>query len=131
MLSQGIDLIETERINGAIERFGDRFLHKIYTPYERELCDRSLLLRVQRYATYWAVKEATMKALGTGYRKGVIFRDIETRHESSGKPYLILYGRSKEIAEELGVKDIAISMSHLENIAVAIVTFELDSRRKT
>ncbi len=123
IVGYGIDIMSTSRIKGAVERFGDKFLRRIYTDNEIKLITR----RKNKYevlTAYWAVKEATMKALGTGNRMGVYFKDIEILHERSGKPYLKLYGWSKRHADRLGVKNIVVSMSHLEDIVVGTVIFE-------
>lgn len=121
MLSVGIDVVEIGRIEKTIDRFGGRFLDRIYTDYERALCDHGNgKARAQRYAGYWAAKEATMKALGTGNRKGVAYKDIETRHEPSGKPYIVLYGAAKSTATNIGVKQMAVSISHEKSIAGAV-----------
>ncbi|MCD6399386.1 holo-ACP synthase [candidate division WOR-3 bacterium] len=119
----GIDIMSTERIKKAIDRFGDRFIKRIYTSREIELVSRRKN-QYEVYAAYWAVKEATMKALGTGNRMGVYFKDIEILHEKSGKPYLKLYNWSKKHAVKLGVKNVVVSMSHLEDIVVGSVIFE-------
>jgi holo-[acyl-carrier protein] synthase len=76
------------------------------------------------FTAFWAVKEAAMKALGTGNRQGVAFRDIEVRHLRTGQPYLVLHGRSAEHARRLGVERIAVSMTHLDDLSVASVIFE-------
>jgi len=124
IIGQGIDIMKTERISRVIARYGERFLKKVYTEYERRFCQTRKGNAVQVYTAYWATKEAAMKALGTGNRKGVRFCDIEIRHHLSGKPYLILYGKSKLISENLGVNNISISMSHLDDLVVASVIME-------
>jgi holo-[acyl-carrier protein] synthase len=120
----GIDIMSTVRIQNAVQRFGDLFTARIYTDYEREFAGRRGKYKYQVYTAFWATKEAAMKALGTGNRKGVRFRDIEIRHERSGKPHIILYSRAKERSAKLSVDGIAVSMSHLEDIVVASVIFE-------
>jgi holo-[acyl-carrier protein] synthase len=120
----GIDIMSTARIAKVIERYGSSFLERVYTSPEREYAGRKLVGSVQVYAAFWAVKEAVMKALGTGMRHGVYFRDIEVRHERSGKPYVRLSGASKHHAERLGADSIVVSMSHLEEMVVAAVVFE-------
>ncbi|MBI3623100.1 holo-ACP synthase [Candidatus Pacearchaeota archaeon] len=125
IIGHGIDTIEVERVEKAIDRFGDRFLSRIYTDYERSLCDYGKgQARFQRYAGYWASKEAAMKALGTGNRQGVTYKDIETRHDPSGRPYLVLYGRASELANCLGVENKVVSITHVEKNANASVIFE-------
>jgi holo-[acyl-carrier protein] synthase len=124
IVGHGIDIMSTARIEKAIRRFGDRFMHKIYTDHERSIVERRQAYAAQICTSLWAAKEATMKALGTGNRQGVRFRDIEIRHEPTGKPYIVLYGVSKQHAERLNVHNIEVSMSHLDDNAVASVIFE-------
>jgi holo-[acyl-carrier protein] synthase len=124
IIGYGIDIMSTGRINRAITRFRDRFLRRIYTDYEIEFTKRRNRGDVQLYTAYWAAKEAAMKALGTGARRGVRFKDIEVRHERSGKPFLLLYGIAGEFAQKLGVDNIVVSMSHLRDVVVASVIFE-------
>jgi len=124
IVGYGIDIMSTARIEQAITRFGDQFLKRIYTKYERERIQGRRKNVHQLYTAYWATKEAVMKALGTGNRQGVRFRDIEVRHEKSGKPYIKLYGVSKEYARKLRVDTIVVSMSHLDASSIASVIFE-------
>ena len=124
IVGYGIDIMSTARIEKTIERFGDRFFRRIYTEYEIEFTRRRNKGALQLYTSCWAVKEAAMKALGTGARRGVRFRDIEVRHERSGKPFLLLYGVAAEFAQRLEVDNIAVSMSHLRDVVVASVIFE-------
>jgi len=124
IIGYGIDIMSTARIEKAITLFNERFLRRIYTDYEIEFSRRRNAGSVQLYTSYWAVKEAAMKALGTGARRGVRFKDIEVRHERTGKPFLLLYGVAQEFARRLGVDNIAVSMSHLRDVVVASVIFE-------
>ena len=110
----GVDIIEIYRIGEAVERFGERFLHRIYTSPELVLCGR----RAHVLAVRFAGKEAVMKLLGTGVR-GVSWQDVEILAYSNGKPLLNLYGGALKEAEKLGITDIAISLSHSEEYAVA------------
>ena len=116
MLSTGVDIIEIDRIARTLERYGDRFLHRIYTPGELEYCRR----RPSKLASRFAAKEATMKALGTGVR-GVGWKDIEVVRAPSGAPSIALYGRARSRAERLGILEISISMSDSRDHAVAFV----------
>jgi len=124
IVGHGIDIMSTARIARAISRHGDHFMRKVYTDHERALIERRSGYAAQICTAFWAVKEAAMKALGTGNRQGVRFRDIEIRHESTGKPYIVLYGASKKHAERLRVDNIEVSMSHLDDHAIASVIFE-------
>jgi len=119
----GIDLEEVERVQGAIERQGERFLKRIYTDQERAYCER-FKDKYERYAGRFAVKEAAMKALGTGWSRGVRWVDIEVVRFPGGRPTLELKGEARKIAERLGVKNVAISITHTPKQAWAQVIFE-------
>ncbi|MBS3147022.1 holo-ACP synthase [Candidatus Woesearchaeota archaeon] len=126
IISYGIDIMQPSRIQAAICAHGEGFLSRIYTTMEVESARRKRYQSgvMEVLTAYWSVKEATMKALGTGNRQGVKFKDIEVCHENSGRPYIELYGIAKEIADKLGVKNIFVSMSHLDDMVVAGVIFE-------
>jgi holo-[acyl-carrier protein] synthase len=130
IVGHGIDIMSTARIKKTIERFGTRFFRRIYTEYEIEFTRRRNKGALQFYTSCWAVKEAAMKALGTGARRGVRFRDIEVRHEGTGKPFLLLYGVAAEFAQRLEVDNIAVSMSHLRDVVVASVIFEKNHKEQ-
>ena len=115
----GIDIIEITRIEKAIVRWGDRFLHRIYTEAELKLSHQKPSSLAARFAS----KEAVMKLLGTG-KKGVGWRDIETLSEPSGKPLVHLYGKARARADSLGIDELAISLSHSREYAIALVTGE-------
>jgi len=123
ILGLGIDIAEIDRIEAAIRRFGDHFLFRLFTPAEIDYCE-SHRNRYERYAGRFAVKEAAMKALGTGWRRGVRWTDFEVARELSGKPTLRLSGRAAELAAQLGVRHIAVSITHSGNTALAQVVFE-------
>ena len=112
----GIDIIEIERVANVLEKHGQRFLNRVYTPRERERYGT----RVQELAARFAAKEATMKALGTGIR-GVRWRDIEVLPNRRGKPILILHETAKRRAELLGLTHFSISLTHSRGDAMAIV----------
>ncbi len=119
----GIDIAEVERIRGAIERHGEVFLRRIFTAKEREYCER-FKNKYERFAGRFAVKEAAMKALGTGWSRGVRWVDIEVVREKGGRPTLALEGEARRIGEKLGVKSIALSITHTASQAYAQVIFE-------
>jgi holo-[acyl-carrier protein] synthase len=119
----GVDIAEVERIQGAIVRHGEVFLRRIYTAREREYCER-FKNKYERYAGRFAAKEAAMKALGTGWRHGVRWVDLEVMRESSGRPTLALTGEAAKIAQQLGVKSAALSITHTQTLALAQVIFE-------
>jgi len=110
----GIDIIEIDRIQKTIERWGDIFLKRVYTDSELDLFRKN----IPSLAARFAAKEAVMKLLGTGVR-GVSWRDIETIYLPSGKPFVKLHGRAKQVAAELGITEIDISLSHSREYAVA------------
>jgi holo-[acyl-carrier protein] synthase len=110
----GTDIIEIARIKQAIDRWGERFLRRIYTEPELNLFGK----RAEALAARFASKEAVMKLLGTG-AKGVGWRDIETLAYPSGKPSIKLYGRAQNEANKLGIKEIDISLAHSREYAIA------------
>lgn len=123
IIGTGIDIAEVPRIRHSIERFGDRFLNRIYTAGEIRYCD-SKANRVERYAARFAAKEAAMKALGTGWSRGVRWRDCEVSRLPGGRPTILFHGKAGEIAATLGLKNAALSISHTEAQAIAQVILE-------
>jgi holo-[acyl-carrier protein] synthase len=119
----GLDIAEIDRIEAAITRHGAPFIERLFTPGEVSYCE-SHKNRYERYAARFAVKEAAMKALGTGWRHGVRWRDIEVTREQGGKPGLRLEGVARSFADRLGVKHISVSITHSGNLALAQVIFE-------
>jgi holo-[acyl-carrier protein] synthase len=116
MLTTGVDIIEIDRIQAALERWGQRFLNRIYTEGEIAYCRG----RPPNLAGRFAAKEAAMKALGTGLR-GVGWKDVEVVRGTGGKPSVRLHGRALLRAEKLGVTELALSLSHSRGYAVAFV----------
>jgi len=123
IIGMGVDLAEVPRIQKAIERHGEPFLRRVFTVAEREYCE-GFRNRYERYAGRFAAKEAAMKALGTGWRRGVRWLDFEVVREKGGRPTLRLDGEAQKIAAELGLKRIALSITHTEMQALAQVIFE-------
>lgn len=123
IVGTGVDLAETGRIHESIERYGQRFRDRIYTPGEIAYCER-FKNKSERYAARFAAKEATFKALGTGWRAGVRWVDVEVTHAPGGRPELVLRGKAAALARELGVERMALSLSHADHYAVAQVIFE-------
>jgi holo-[acyl-carrier protein] synthase len=119
----GVDIAEIDRIEAAIVRRGRAFIQRVFTPAEIAYCERHRH-QAERYAGRFAAKEAAMKALGTGWRRGVRWVDIEVVREPSGKPTLKFSGVTRAIADRLGVKHIAITITHTGNMALAEVIFE-------
>lgn len=116
MAAVGVDIIEIERVEAALAKFGERFLGRVYTPLEVAFCRG----RVSELAARFAAKEAVMKALGTGAR-GVAWREIEVLPNHRGKPLVYLHGRAAARAEKIGLRSLDISMSHSREYAVAFV----------
>ena len=114
--SVGVDIIEIERIKAALRRYGERFLRRVYTPAEQAYCRG----RVPELAVRFAAKEAISKALGTGMR-GIAWQEMEILGDQRGKPLVHLHGRARARAEELGLSEFAVSLSHSRDYAVAFV----------
>ncbi len=123
IVGTGIDMAEPERIRKASERYGRRFLERVYTPAEIAYCERKRN-KWERYAARFAAKEATFKALGTGWRLGIRWKEVEVKNEPSGKPTLRLTGAAAEQAARLDVRHIALSITHTPQFALAQVFFE-------
>ena len=123
IIGSGIDIAEVARIRQAIERFGGRFIERIFTPGEARYCD-SKANRVERYAARFAAKEAAMKALGTGWNHGVRWRDCEVVRMPGGRPSMKFHGKAGEFAARLGMKNTALSLSHTAEQAIAQVILE-------
>jgi holo-[acyl-carrier protein] synthase len=123
IVGTGIDIAEVPRIRQAIERFGDRFIQRVYTEGEILYCD-SKANRVERYAARFAAKEAAMKALGTGWNHGVRWRDCEVTRMPGGRPTLTFHGKAAEFAAKLGANSAALSLSHTAEQAIAQVILE-------
>jgi len=123
IVGTGIDIAETARLGKALDRHGERFSRRIYTPDEIAYCER-FKNKAERYAARFAAKEAAFKALGTGWGEGVRWLDVEVTHQPSGKPELVLTGRAKEVAEQMGVSSTEVSISHADHYVVAQVIFE-------
>jgi holo-[acyl-carrier protein] synthase len=108
-----------------IERHGELFITRVYTDLEIEYCT-TRKAATQHYAGRWAAKEAVLKALGTGWRRGVHWKNFEVAHEISGKPVLRIHGRAAEIASQMGVRGVNVSITHDAGVAAAVVIFEGD-----
>ena len=119
----GLDILETERMARALERHGERFAAKVFTATERSDC-ASRLDQVQAYAARFAAKEACLKALGTGWSRGLFLKDVEVVRTKSGAPTLRLRGAAAERARELGARHHHVSLTHQASIAAAVVVLE-------
>jgi holo-[acyl-carrier protein] synthase len=123
IVGTGVDIAEVERIRASIERFGDRFARRIFTEAEIAYVERKAN-KYERYAARFAAKEAGMKAIGTGWRRGVTWQDFEVANLRSGKPTLLLHGEAAAFAEKLGVKNISLSLTHTREVGMAHVILE-------
>lgn len=123
ILGTGVDLAEVARIRDAVERYGQRFIGRIYTPGEIAYVERKAN-RYERYAGRFAAKEAGMKAIGTGWKRGVRWQDFEVANLPSGRPTLRLHGEAAKIAERLGVKSVQLSITHTAQLGMAHVILE-------
>src|SRR5947208_16317932 len=109
IVGTGIDISEVPRIAESIAKFGDRFLHRVFTEGEMRYCD-SKANRVERYAARFAAKEAAMKALGTGCNHAVRWRDIEVSRQLGGRPTISFHGKAAEFASRIGAVQVALSL---------------------
>ncbi len=123
IVGTGVDLAEVPRIKASIERYGARFIDRIYTPLEIAYVERKAN-RFERYAARFAAKEAGMKALGTGWRRGVRWQDFEVVNLPSGRPTLQLHGAAQTIAAAIGVTAVSLSLTHTSETGMAFVIFE-------
>jgi holo-[acyl-carrier protein] synthase len=123
ILGIGSDIAEVHRIRHSVERFGARFLNRIYTEREQRYCT-SKANSYERFAARFAAKEAGMKAIGTGWNFGVRWVDFEVANEPSGRPTLLLRGVASQFADRLGTKRVSISLTHTADIAFAVVILE-------
>jgi holo-[acyl-carrier protein] synthase len=123
ILGTGVDIAEVPRVRESIERFGDRFLKRVFTDGEIQYCERKAR-RFESYAARFAAKEAGMKALGTGWNHGVRWRDIEVVRPKGQRPTIQFHGAAAAIATKLGAKNIALSLTHTAEQALAHVILE-------
>jgi holo-[acyl-carrier protein] synthase len=123
IVGTGVDLAEVPRIRASIEKFGARFIERVYTPAEIAYVERKAN-RFERYAARFAAKEAGMKAIGTGWRHGVRWQDFEVANLPSGKPTLRLHGVAAQAALRLGVRNVALSITHTAELGMAHVILE-------
>ena len=123
IVGSGIDLVEIRRIQQSVERYGERFLNRVYTAAEQAYCLRKRK-SAESLAARFAAKEAGAKALGTGIRYGVNWLEIEVVREPSGRPTLRFHGRAAQIAARLGAVRAALSITHTAELAMASVVLE-------
>jgi holo-[acyl-carrier protein] synthase len=118
ILGIGTDIVECLRIAQMIERHGELFIARVYTQHEIQYC-QNRKAATQHFAGRWAAKEAVLKAVGTGWRRGISWRDVEIRNLSSGRPTVSLRGGVRDVMEELGIGQVLISISHCRSHATA------------
>lgn len=123
IVGSGVDIAEVDRIRASVERYGAKFVDRVFTPAEIAYVQRKAN-KYERFAARFAAKEAGMKAIGTGWRRGVRWQDFEVTNLPSGKPTLKLHGVAARFAERLGVKNIALSLTHTKENAMAFVVLE-------
>ena len=125
IVGTGVDITEVARIASAVERFGKRFLGRVFTPDEAGYC-LSKPNAAERLAARFAAKEAGMKALGTGLRYGITWQDVEVVRHPGQRPVLRFSGKAAEFADRLGCKRTHLSLSHTKDQAIAYVILEGD-----
>jgi holo-[acyl-carrier protein] synthase len=119
----GVDLIECARIQHSIDRFGDRFLHRVFTDGEIEY-SMSMKFPARHLAARFAAKEAVSKAFGTGIGKAMGWRNIDIQKKTSGEPFLVFSGPAQELATKRGATAALVTLSHTEHHAMASVVLE-------
>jgi holo-[acyl-carrier protein] synthase len=123
VIGVGTDLIEIARIQQSIDRFGERFLERVFTPREIDFCRRKKNA-AESFAARFAAKEAGAKALGTGISRGVGWLELDVARSPGERPHLQLSGRAAELAHSLGVATISLSLTHSRDVALAVVIME-------
>jgi len=123
VIGLGTDLIEIERIERSVARFGERFLERVFTPGEIAYC-HAKRGSAESFAARFAAKEAGAKALGTGISRGVSWKEFEVKRKPGQRPELHLSGRAAEIARELGVRRMSLSLTHSREMSMAVVVAE-------
>ena len=121
VIAHGIDIVEISRIAAMLEEHPERFVDRCFTEIEREYADAGDRRRAERYAVRFACKEAVFKALGTGWRTGISWRDVEVVREPSGQPRIRLTGRCAELAKDSGISTWLVSLSHTDTLACASI----------
>ncbi|MFL6584464.1 MAG: holo-ACP synthase [Chthoniobacterales bacterium] len=119
----GVDLVEVSRIQHSLDRFGERFLRRVFTEGEVAYC-KSMAYPARHFAARFAAKEAVSKAFGTGIGKSMGWHDIDVHRKESGEPFLVLGGGAKQLADERGIGRALITLSHTDNHAMAMIVLE-------
>ena len=123
VLGIGVDMVEVERIQHSLDRFGERFMKRVFTEGEIDYCT-SMKFPARHFAARFAAKEAVSKAFGTGVGKAMGWRDIDIRKKKSGEPFLVFSGPAQELATKRGVTSALITLSHTDHHAMACVVLE-------
>jgi holo-[acyl-carrier protein] synthase len=118
ILGIGTDIIECPRIGKMIEQHGELFLRRVYTEREIRYC-QARKHAIEHFAGRWAAKEAILKAIGSGWSRGIAWTDLEVRNGAGGQPQVLVCGGAKEAAQQRGIGDILISISHCRTYATA------------
>ena len=123
VLGVGVDMVENQRIEHSLERFGERFMHRVFTQGEIDYCT-SMKFPARHFAARFAAKEAVSKAFGTGIGAAMGWREIDIHRKESGEPYVVLHGGAQQLALDRGVSTVWVSLSHTEHHAVATIVVE-------
>jgi len=123
IVGTGIDIVEVPRIERAIQRYGERFINRLFTPDEADYCRRGAR-PAEHFAARFAAKEAALKALGVGWSRGISFTEVEVRNDELGAPSVRLSGRALELSRRLGVSRVHVSLTHHRRFAIAQVILE-------
>jgi holo-[acyl-carrier protein] synthase len=123
IIGLGIDIVDQIRIRKGIEKHGENFTNRLFTSKEITYCQK-YADPIEHYAGKFAVKEAFMKAIGTGLTQQVTFKDIEVLNKDTGAPYIITHGKTQQIVKQLTVTKVHVSLSHVTEIAAAVVILE-------
>jgi holo-[acyl-carrier protein] synthase len=118
IIAHGVDMVECDRLSQSIQRHGEAFVQRVFTEAEVAYC-RGRRREIEHFAGRFAAKEAVLKVLGTGWRNGIRWTDVEVINEPSGRPRVRLHGRCREISDQLGLAEILISISHVSSHAIA------------
>jgi len=119
IVGHGIDIVETARIRGLVDNHAAHFLDRVFTPAEQAYCSLNPKRYYEHLAGRFAAKEAVLKVLGTGWRGGIAWTDIEVAKETSGQPKIVLSGECERVARDLGIARWHVSISHIETHATA------------
>ena len=122
----GIDIVLVSRIKSMVEKFGDKFLTRIFTDNEINYSDSRQKSRFQHYAARWAAKEAVFKALKGDWKSGIVWKEIEVVNEPRGNPVIALHGAAQKVCKSLGITELEVSISHTAESASAVVVAEKD-----